>query len=74
MALLISTHSQKQFVPNLSGSCEIPPVKTAAFQLSTDEQTLYYQVTVANINIITGVHIHRGKLGQNGTAALFKAS
>lgn len=64
-------------MPNLSCSCKIAPVKTAAtrvtkFQLSIDEQTLYYQVTVANINVITGAHIHSGKLGQNGNGYSMK--
>jgi hypothetical protein len=62
----------------LSGSKELPPVSTAAtglakFQVSANGQTLDYQITVTNINAVTGAHIHIGKQRQNGpvVAGLF---
>jgi hypothetical protein len=70
--------AQKQFVAELSGSNEVPPVSTIAtgvakFQLSADGQSLNYQINVTNINAIMGAHIHSGKQGQNGpvVAGLF---
>lgn len=70
--------AKKQFMAQLSGSNELPPVSTAAtglanFQLSADGQTLDYQITVTNINAVTGAHIHSGKQSQNGpvVAGLF---
>ena len=70
--------AQKQFVADLAGKNEVPPVDGSAsgiakFQLIGDGQTLDYQINVTNINAIMGAHIHSGKLGQNGPviAALF---
>jgi hypothetical protein len=70
--------AQKQFVAELSGSNEVPHLSTAAtgvakFQLSADERTMDYQITVTNINGIMGAHIHSGKQSQNGpvVAGLF---
>lgn len=63
--------AQKQFVADLSGKNEVPPVDSTAsgiakFQLSGDGQTLDYQINVTNINAVMGAHIHSGKQSQNG--------
>ncbi|HYA82141.1 MAG TPA: CHRD domain-containing protein [Candidatus Bathyarchaeia archaeon] len=61
LLICVTNGFQKQYVPDSSGS--IPPVKTAAtgvtkFQPRPGEHALYYQVIVANIDVITGPHIH----------------
>jgi CHRD domain len=69
--------AQKQFMADLAGNSEVPPVDSTAsgiakFQLSGDGQSLDYQINVTNTNM--GAHIHTGKIGQNGPviAALSK--
>jgi hypothetical protein len=70
--------AQKQFVAELSGGNEAPPVTTTAtgvakFLMSADGRSLVYQINVTNINAVMGAHIHSGKVGQNGpvVAGLF---
>lgn len=76
--VIIPAVAQKQFVAELSGGNEAPPVSTTAtgvakFQLSSDGRSLSYQINVTNINAVIGAHIHSGKQGVNGpvVAGLF---
>jgi len=53
----------------LTGSEEIPPVDTqgtgiAAFQ--ADKNTMKFQISVLNTGKVIGIHIHNGKIGENG--------
>ena len=55
----------------LSGRQQIPPVKTngigtASFELLDDNQTIHYQINILDVPDITGIHIHQGKVGENG--------
>lgn len=69
---------QQKIAIKLSGSNEVPAVKTAGtgvaiFEVSTDGKSLNYQLNVTKMNGIMGAHIHSGKQGQNGqpVAGLF---
>lgn len=73
-----SAQQPQKIVIKLSGSNEMPPVKTigtgvATFQVSPDGKSLNYQLNVTKMNDIMGAHIHSGKQGQNGqpVAGLF---
>jgi len=55
----------------LSGRQQVPPVKTngigtASFELLDDNQTIHYQINILDVPDITGIHIHQGKVGENG--------
>ena len=55
----------------LSGSQQVPPVKTngigtASFELLNDNKTIHYQINILDVPNITGMHIHKGKVGENG--------
>jgi hypothetical protein len=55
----------------LTGNQQVPPIKTngigtASFELLDDNKTLHYQINVLDVPKITGIHIHQGKLGENG--------
>jgi hypothetical protein len=55
----------------LSGSQQVPPVKTnatgtASFEMLDDNKTLHYQINILDVPKITGIHIHQGKIGENG--------
>lgn len=55
----------------LSGRQQVPPVKTngigtAYFELLDDNQTIHYQINILDVPDITGIHIHQGKVGENG--------
>ena len=55
----------------LTGNQQVPPIKTngigtASFELFDDNKTLHYQINVLDVPKITGIHIHQGKLGENG--------
>lgn len=72
---------QRQFIAELSGKNEVPPVTTAAtgvakFQTGADGKTLDYQINVTDINSVMGAHAHYGRQGQNGPviAGLFNAN
>jgi hypothetical protein len=61
----------KNFNATLSGSQQVPPVKTngigtASFELLGDNQTIHYQINILDVPDITGIHIHQGKVGENG--------
>jgi hypothetical protein len=69
-----------QFIAKLSGSNEVPSVKTSAtgtakFTISADGKSLAYVLNVTNMNGVMGAHIHSGKQGQNGpiVAGLFNS-
>jgi hypothetical protein len=56
---------QQQFIANLSGSKNVPPINTPAtgvakFTVSADGKSLSYIVSVRNINSVIGSHIHFG--------------
>ncbi|MGE5863192.1 MAG: CHRD domain-containing protein [Nitrososphaerales archaeon] len=55
----------------LTGGEQVPPVKTegigtASFELLNDNKTLHYQVNILDVPEITGIHIHKAKLSENG--------
>jgi hypothetical protein len=55
----------------LSGSQQVPPVKTnatgtASFEMLDDNKTLHYQINILDVPKITGIHIHQGKIEENG--------
>ena len=55
----------------LSGRQQVPPVKTngigtASFELLDDNQTIHYQINILDVPDIIGIHIHQGKVGENG--------
>ena len=56
---------EQQFIANLSGSKNVPPINTPAtgvakFTVSADGKSLSYIVSVRNINSVIGSHIHFG--------------
>jgi hypothetical protein len=62
---------ERSFKAELSGSEEVPPVKTkakgeATFHLIKGGEELAYKLTVRGIENVTVAHIHQGKKGQNG--------
>jgi len=83
-AQLAQLYPHNVFNAKLAGSNEVPPVTTAAsgtatFQLlpaAGHEQVLSFQLSLKNINGVTGAHIHNGKQGENGpvVADLFNPS
>jgi hypothetical protein len=63
--------AEKSFKGKLTGSSEVPSVKTKAkgdvkFMLSKDGKELSYKLDVKNIKNPTAAHIHRGMKGKNG--------
>ncbi len=63
--------AEKSFKAALSGSEVVPSVKTmakgeATFTPGKDGKELMYKVTVSDIENVTAVHIHMGKMGKNG--------
>ena len=59
------------FVADLSGSQEVPPIETVAtgqatFQLNPDSTLLSFTLTVANIEDVLASHIHCASVGANG--------
>ncbi len=66
---------QTQFEIRLTGDQQVPPVSTAAFgfaevQLSSDRNTLEFQVVVCNIANVVASHIHVGAAGTNGPVVI----
>jgi hypothetical protein len=64
------------FVAQLSGSEEVPPVDTKArgnsiFQLNKEGDELSYKLIVANLENLTQAHIHCGAEGVNGPVVAF---
>jgi hypothetical protein len=63
--------SGKNFTAHLSGSEEVPAADTRAtgqaiFRLSSDGESLYYKLIVANIENVSMAHIHLAPAGVNG--------
>ena len=61
---------ERSFKAELSGSEEVPPVKTeaegeATFQISQDGNTMTYRLTVSHIKDVTAAFICKGKKGEN---------
>ena len=59
------------FVADLSGSQQVPPIETVAtgqatFQLNPDGAAVIFELTVANIENVVASHIHCGGAGENG--------
>jgi hypothetical protein len=83
-AQLAQLYPHNVFNAKLAGSSEVPPVTTTAsgtatFQLlpaAGHEQILSFELSLKNINGVTGAHIHNGKQGENGpvVADLFNPS
>ncbi|WP_102346381.1 CHRD domain-containing protein [Bacillus sp. Marseille-P3661] len=64
------------FFARLSGSEEVPPVRTSAeglvkFKVSKDERRMAYQLTVNDLENFTQAHIHIGRRGFNGPVVAF---
>ena len=68
--------AQGRYQADLSGSQEVPPVKTSAtgdFKLTVYKKALSFELNVSGLMNVSGAHIHRGKRGENGppVAGLF---
>ncbi len=66
---------QIQFEVGLTGDQQVPPVTTAAFgfaevQLSSDRNTLEFEVVVCNIANVFAAHIHMGAAGATGPVVI----
>jgi len=71
--------AQKRFRAKLSGSQEVPAVKTGAtgdLKIIVYEKELSFELNVKGIRNPAGAHIHKGKQGENGptVAGLFGGS
>jgi len=72
------THVHHGYKAYLSGSAEVPKVKTSAKGMATfkpemNGKELHYSLTVDGIENVTAAHIHMGKKGKSGppVAGLF---
>jgi hypothetical protein len=77
---ITSSIGQQTFKATLSGNGEVPPINTqatgsATFTVTTNKNSMSYQIHVINIDKVTMAHIHSGKIGQNGpvVGALFQS-
>jgi hypothetical protein len=66
-----NNNTNKSYNTTLSGNQQVPPVKTngigtASFELLNDNKTVHYQINILDVPNITGIHIHQGKVGENG--------
>jgi len=66
-----NSNINENFNATLTGSQQVPPVKTkgfgtASFELLKDNKTLHYQISIVDVQNITKMHIHQGKSGENG--------
>jgi len=66
-----SNNLKYKYTPTLTGTEQVQPIETtgignASFELLDDNKTLHYQINVLDVPKITGIHIHKGKLGENG--------
>jgi hypothetical protein len=67
----VAAQHQQQFIAKLSGSDEVPPVKTLAvgtakFTVGANDKSLNYIINITTMNGVMGVHIQGGKQGENG--------
>lgn len=74
--VLVGASEQKNFVANLRGDHEVPPVETdgngvATFHLSNDGTSLRYRLVVNNLEGVTQSHIHIAPADQNGAVVVF---
>jgi hypothetical protein len=65
----------QEFKAKLTGSQEVPPVKTKAsgeviFREFEGKRRMIYRLNVSDIENVTAVHIHKGKKGENGPPVL----
>jgi hypothetical protein len=68
---MASPEGQSGFVANLSGSEEIPSVRTRAkgeitFQFNPEQNGLIYKLNLEDIENVTAAFIHAGKRGMEG--------
>ena len=66
-----NNNTDKSYNTTLSGTQQVPPVKTngigtASFELLDDNKTIHYQINILDVPNINGIHIHKGKVGENG--------
>src|SRR5215203_2688211 len=66
-----NNNTNKSYNTTLSGTQQVPPVKTngigtASFELLNDNKTIHYRINILDVPNITGIHIHKGKVGENG--------
>jgi hypothetical protein len=66
-----NNNTNKSYNTTLSGTQQVPPVKTngigtASFELLDDNKTIHYRINILDVPNITGMHIHKGKAGENG--------
>jgi hypothetical protein len=66
-----NNNTNKSYNTTLSGTQQVPPVKTngigtASFELLDDNKTIHYRINILDVPNITGMHIHKGKVGENG--------
>lgn len=71
--------ARKRFRATLSGSQEVPAIKTGAtgkLRIIVYEKELSFELNVKGIKNPAGAHIHKGKKGENGppVAGLFGGS
>ena len=66
-----NNNTNKSYNTTLSGTQQVLPVKTngigtASFELLNDNKTIHYRINILDVPNITGIHIHKGKVGENG--------
>jgi hypothetical protein len=71
LSVSVGFAAEKSFKAKLTGSNEVPSVKTKAkgeikFKLSKDGKQLSYKLQVKNIENPNAAHIHLGKKGKTG--------
>lgn len=71
-----ATGQPQNFVAQLSGDEEVPPVDTnargiARFQLSPDGESIRFRLAVANLFDLNMAHIHCGAAGTNGPVVVW---
>ena len=66
----VQVDNQQKFSSILSGEQEVPPVQTAASGMAwfepKQDNSMWFQLNVKNLQGITNAHIHLGKQGENG--------
>ena len=78
LALLVysATNSYAQnekYRAKLDGNNEVPPVNTTSesvINFKTKNDMLTWKMNVTGISSATGVHVHQGKIGENGEAVV----
>ena len=79
LASLVITATNSSYAQNenyrakLDGNKEVPPVKTTSegvINFKTKGDMLTWKINVTGISDATGVHIHKGKIGENGEAVV----